>query len=427
VRLALALCVLLLVAPAAALADYPVISYVDENGVFRLYEAEFAREVDPPPPVPANFPGFRYAISLNGRYVVFTDAQKQLHLLDRATTTQLPLPGIDVYIANGPGSLTVSNGGRIAFDDNGNGPARVYESATGQFLDTGLTSGHRQPRLSGDGLFLATTCDLDCVDGLDPPGVDAYVQDLATRLDTGFPSDAVLDEEHPCVDADGSLVGFDRPSALLQPFDVYVYDRGASQQLTLPGLNDPAKDETHCVLDAAGAYVGLTYDQSGTASFRAYQVASQTFLSLPADKEFDSRSMFSAAYTPPAPPQPGGGVPAPAPAPSGDRTKPVVSRFRMSVRRFPVRRRATSFRFGLSEPAEVRVVIRRLGRYVGTIRRRGLAAGANRIPFGGRVRGRRLRPGPYVAVVIARDVAGNLSLPRLTNFRVLRPEGDGGP
>jgi hypothetical protein len=70
VRLALAVCVLLLLAPAAALADYPVISYVDESGVFRLYEAEFAKEVDPPPPVQANFPGFRYAISLNGRYIV---------------------------------------------------------------------------------------------------------------------------------------------------------------------------------------------------------------------------------------------------------------------------------------------------------------------------------------------------------------------
>ena len=76
------------------------------------------------------------------------DAAKKLHLLDRATNAQVPLPGIDVY-AN-PGSLSVSNTGRIAFDDNGNGPALVYESATGQFVETGLAAanGHRQTRLS---------------------------------------------------------------------------------------------------------------------------------------------------------------------------------------------------------------------------------------------------------------------------------------
>jgi hypothetical protein len=414
VRLALALCVLLLLAPAAALADYPVISYVDENGVFRLYEAEFAREVEPPPPVPvANPPTFRYGISLNGRYVVFTDAEKKLHLLDRATNTQIPLPGIDVY--TDPGSLSVSNGGRIAFDQNDAGPALVYESATGQFLDTGLlgNNDHRQTRLSADGLFLATT------DGADP-----YVQNLTTKLDTGFPNDALVAEEHPCIDADGSLFGFDKPPGIGLPYDVYVFDRSVSppQELSLPGLNDPLKDETNCVLDAAGDYVGLTYDQAGTATFRVYQVSSQQFLSLPADKEFDSRSLFSAAYT--APPTGGGQG---APPPSGDRTKPVLRRLRMSSRRFPPRRGATSFRFELSEPADARIVVRRLGRLVGTIRRRGLAAGANRISFNGRLRGRSLRPGPYVGVLIATDVAGNLSLPLMTGFRVLRPEGDRRP
>jgi hypothetical protein len=222
VRLALALCVLLLVAPAAALADYPVISYVDENGVFRLYEAEFGRDVDPPPPVPANFLGFRYGISLNGRYLVFNDAARKLHLLDRATNTQLPLPGIDVY-AN-PGSLSVSNTGRIAFDNDGNGPALVYESATGQFVDTGLTGGHLHPRLSGDGLFLATTCSSLCVDALGLGG-DPYVQDLTSKSNTGFPKDSLAAEERPCVDADGSLVGFDKPPASMQPPDVYVFDR----------------------------------------------------------------------------------------------------------------------------------------------------------------------------------------------------------
>jgi hypothetical protein len=423
VRLALALCSLVLLAPAAALARKPVISYVDENGVFRLYDEELNAEVDPPPAVPANFLGFRYAISLNGRYIVFNDTQKKLHLLDRATNTQIPLPGVDVYAANGPGGLTVSDTGRIAFDDNGNGPAVVYESATGQFVDTGLpaNNGHRQTRLSGDGLFLGTTCnDTNCVNNLDI-GADPYVQDLTTKLDTGFPNDAVVDEEHPCINGDGLLFGFDKAPGLLQPFDVYLFDRSVSppQAVALPGMNDAAKDETNCVLDAAGDYVGLIYDQAGTATFRVYSRASAAFLTLPPDKEFDSRSLFSAPYSPP--PQ-GGGQPA-AP-PSGDRTKPVASRLRMTHRRFRPGPRATSFRFALSEPAGVRVVIRRRGRYVGTVRRSGLGAGSNRIPWSGRLRGRKLRPGPYVGVLIATDPAGNLSLPLLTSFRVLRPEGD---
>ena len=418
-RLALALCVLLMAAPAVALADYPVISYVDENGVFRLYEAEFARDVDPPPPVPANFLGFRYGISLNGRYIVFNDAAKQLHLLDRATNTQVPLPAINVY-AN-PGSLSVSNTGRIAFDDDGGGPSVVYDSAAGQFLETGLTSGHLQPRLSGDGLFLATTCSLLCVDALGLGG-DPYLQDLTSKSNTGFVKDGLVAEERPCIDADGSLVGLDKPPGSMLPRDVYVFDRSVSpaQAISLPGLNDAAKDETGCVLDATGAYVGLTY--AGTPAFRVYQVASLEFLTLPADREFDSRSLFSEAYTPP---QPGGGTP--APPPSGDRAKPVVSGLRMTRRRFRVRRRATAFRFALSEPAGVRIVVRRRGRYMGQIRRRGLAAGSNRIAWGGRLRGRKLRPGSYVAVLIATDPAGNLSIPLLVSFRVLRPEGDSRP
>jgi hypothetical protein len=419
VRLALALCALLLVAPATALARKPVISYVDEAGVFRLYDAELGTEVDPPPPVPANFLGFRYAISLSGRYIVWGDAGKKLHLLDRATGTQLALPGIDVY-AN-PGGLTVSDTGRIGFDDNGNGPAVVYDSATGQFLDTGLgaANGHRQTRLSGDGRFLGTTCnDTGCVDALDL-GADPYVQDLAAKADTAFPNDAVLDEEHPCIDGDGSLFGFDKAAGLLQPFDVYLFDRSVSppQAVALPGMNDPAKDETNCVLDAGGDYVGLIYDQSGAATFRVYDRAAAGFLSLPPDKEFDGRSLFSAPY---APPQPSGGGTA-APPPSGDRAKPVLSRVRMTRRRFRVRPRATAFRFSLSEPAGLRIVLRRFGRYVGQLRRRGLAAGSNSIAWGGRLRGRRVRPGAYAAVLIATDAAGNRSLPRLIEFRVLRP------
>jgi hypothetical protein len=81
----------------------------------------------------------------------------------------------------------------------------------------------------------------------------------------------------------------------------------------------------------------------------------------------------------------------------------------------------------LSEPAAVRIVIRRVGRYVGQLRRGRLDAGAHTIAWTGRLRGRKARPGLYAAVVIATDLAGNLSLPVLKEFHLLLPEGDRRP
>jgi hypothetical protein len=415
VRSLLALCVLLLV-PATASAREPVISYVDENGTFRLYDAEIEAEIDPPPPVPAGFVGFRHGMSLNGRYIVFNDdpPERKLHLLDRATNTELPLPGIDVY-AN-PGGLTVSDTGLIAFDDNGNGPALVYDSATGSFVDTGLlaNNGHRQTRLSGDGRFLATTCnDSNCGDDLDT-GADPYLQDLSTKLDTGFPNDANADEEHPCIDADGSVLGLDkRPSAADMQPDIFLFDRSVSppQAISVTGVNTADEPDAFCVLDAAGDYLGYL---DNNTEFRVFAIAAGTFLALPPDKEFDNRSLFSAPYSPP---QQGGGPTTQPPPP--DLTRPVVSRFRMTKRRFRPRRRATAFRFVLSETADVRILIRRRGGRVGAIARADRPAGPNRIRFNGRIRGRALRPGRYLAVLVATDAAGNVSTARRVRFRVL--------
>jgi hypothetical protein len=413
---------LLLVAPSAALAREPIISYVDETGTFRLYDEETEAEIDPPPAVPANFLGFRYGMSLNGRYIVFNDdpAPRKLHLLDRATNTQIPLPGIDVYAQ--PGSLTVSNSGLIGFDDNGNGPALVYSSATGQFVDTGLAAdnGHRQTRLSGDGRFLATTCNDDnCIDDLGI-GADPYVQDLSTKLDTAFPHDALADEEHPCIDADGSLVAVDkRASVLDMEKDIFLFDRSVSpaQPVAVPGLNTANKRDEFCVIDAGGDFIGFFHDNT---AFRVYDRATQTFLGLPPDKEFGTTSLFSAPYSPPASPPASGGGNATPPPPPGDMTGPTVRRLRMTPRRFRPRRRATAFRFVLSEQADVRVVIRRRGKRMGAITRADRPAGPNRIFFNGRFRGRRLKPGAYVAVLFATDQAGNLSAPKLLGFRVLR-------
>jgi hypothetical protein len=101
-------------------------------------------------------------------------------------------------------------------------------------------------------------------------------------------------------------------------------------------------------------------------------------------------------------------------------TKPVISRVRMSRRRLRPGRRTTVFRFLLSEPADVRIRIRRGRRTLRTITRAERPAGATAVRFNGRARGRFLRPGRHVAILDASDAAGNVADPRVLRFRVLR-------
>ena len=423
-RVALTVCALLLAAPAAALAREPVISYIDQTDaahpVLRLYDEETETEVSPPPPVPVfDAAQFRYGMSMNGRYIVYSDIDKKLHLLDRATNTLIPTPGIDIYgNPEIPDNLTVSNNGLIAFDKQGNGPTVVYDSKTGQFADTGLLDDNknRQPRLSGDGHFLGTTCDDLTKCPAPTAGADAFVQDLTAKSDTAFPADAARDEEHPCLNGDGSLFGIDKDaSALDMTNDIFLFDRSASPpaQAGPPSdANTPNVDDQYCVLDSSGRYLGFV---NASIGFRVYDRTGLRFLDLPTGNQFDRYSVLSDAYSPP---QQGGNPP----PPPGGRTRPVVSRFRMTHRRFRVRRHATAFKFNLSDPGRVRLVIRKFGRKVGEIRRRGLAAGPNRIPFSGKLGRRKLGSGPYAAVLIATDRAGHLSLPALIEFRIQRPK-----
>jgi hypothetical protein len=422
VRVAFTVCALLLAAPAAALAREPVISYIDENGSFRLYDEESESEVNPPPPVPVfgAAPAFQYGMSMNGRYIVYNDnpAPRHLHLLDRATNTLIPLPGIDVY-AN-PTNLTVSNNGLIAFDNQGEGPAVVYNSATAQFLDIGFAADnkHRQTRLSGDGRFLGTTCDDPTKCEAPTLGADAFVQDLTAKSDTAFPPDATRDEEHACLDGDGSIFGIDKAASVTDSkHDIFLFDRSGSSPaaISLPSaVNTANEDEVYCVLDPTGRYLGFMND---FVTFMVWDRTEARYVSLPPDKEFDRYSVLSDPYSPPQQPGNGGNNP----PPTGD-ARPVISRLRMAHRRFRVRRGATAFKFNLSEPGRARIVIRRFGRRVGELRRRGLEAGANAVAFGGKIGRRKLRPGEYVAVLIATDSAGNRSLPVLIEFRVLRPK-----
>ena len=55
----------------------------------------------------------------------------------------------------------------------------------------------------------------------------------------------------------------------------------------------------------------------------------------------------------------------------------------------------------------------------GTLTRAG-TRGANRVSITGRVRGRKLAPGPYRITILAHDAAGNVSAPERVKFTVLR-------
>lgn len=92
------------------------------------------------------------------------------------------------------------------------------------------------------------------------------------------------------------------------------------------------------------------------------------------------------------------------------------------------RGRTTTVRYTLSEAATVtfkaqrRVKRRGKLRWVklpGALRHSG-RAGANALGFDGRLKGRRLKPGRYRLVAVARDAAGNQAPPQRARFRVVR-------
>jgi DNA-binding beta-propeller fold protein YncE len=169
------------------------------------------------------------------------------------------------------------------------------------------------------------------------------------------------------------------------------------------------------------------------------------------------RATTSPLPPPPPPPSP---PPAPAPTPAPDTLAPTVTRVAFSPHRFRVARAATPgnartagrrrraprgsrLRFTLSERSDARIVIeqartgrlvggrckpssrrlrkrRRCTRYTpaGTLARRGFPAGANTIPFSGRIGRRPLAAGRYRATVTATDRAGNRSRPTRATFTI---------
>lgn len=131
----------------------------------------------------------------------------------------------------------------------------------------------------------------------------------------------------------------------------------------------------------------------------------------------DSGSSACQGQSAPAPPPP--------PVAPADTTAPVITNLRTARKRF---KRRTVFRYGLSEAAGVRFVIRRRSK-VGKARIRYRRVGAftqvgvpghNGRRFRGKIGKRRLRSGVFRARVSARDAAGNRSRTAKVSFRIVR-------
>ena len=161
------------------------------------------------------------------------------------------------------------------------------------------------------------------------------------------------------------------------------------------------------------------------------------------------------ASSPSPPPQP--------PPPAPDTLAPTVAGFTLAPERFRVARGATpvsagaalrprrrparrgsTVRFSLSEPADTSILVeralpgrkvgrrcqastrtlrqrRRCTRYqrAGSLTRRNTSAGANAVPFSGRIGRRALAAGDYRATITATDPAGNRSRPKRAAFAIV--------
>jgi hypothetical protein len=302
---------LLALAPAAA-ARKPIISYVDAQETFQLFDAETGANISPPPPVPVpagKGAQLSWAMSQNGRFVAFNDLAGKLHLLDRSNNQQVSLPDI----AAGKGgnvNLTVSDTGLIAYDNASNPPTFVFDSTAGQFVDVGLGDANpsepknvlRQPRFSGDGKFMVNTCfdnaETACFTTGDSDS-DVFMQNLAAKQQVPeFPDEPKgesVDEEHPCINGDGTLIAVERkPETTSKNKDIFLFQRNGNSftQLKTPGLNDPENEDRYCELSADGAYLSLIREQEGNVEFKLYERSSQSFVQLP-KLPFDRRSTLS--------------------------------------------------------------------------------------------------------------------------------------
>jgi len=189
-----------------------------------------------------------------------------------------------------------------------------------------------------------------------------------------------------------------------------------------------------------GAVVHLVARAAGGSAFAGWSGACAG--TGPCDVSMGAERSVTAAFVaagPPAAPAPAGPGPTSQPAPSGaanasvrDRAAPRLRGVSLRPRRLRAARRGATIaalatgatlRYALSERGALSIAIERAGtrgRYQalpGALRR-ATTAGAHRLTFRARLRGRPLRAGRYRLVLRATDAAGNRSAARRLIFTV---------
>ncbi len=460
------------------------------------------------------------AVSADGRYVAFTSRARNISagadngdahvyvrdLVANTTTLVSRAPGAFGAPGDSPsGDAAISPDGRfVAFASDANnfggdsnpGVTNVFvrdlDNATTTLVSraTGAagTPGNlnsSEPSISAGGRQVAFTS-LTTVFATDRTGPDVFVRDLVASTTTlvsrrtGADTDGVANSGAPSISADGRYVAFDSRAGdisdedyeLITPFqlaqfnDVLIRDAATNTTLLISRSSGPQGgggegDSYMPFVSLTGRFVGFT---SAAINLSAEDID-------PQHADVFVRDVL-------------GETPA-APGPPGDGEAPVIGSLSMSSRAFAVapaptavaaqRRRTpprgTRFRYTLSEPANVSILIerrrpgvrmrlRRAGRLAcrvatrrnragawsqlrrtglsgrrlrralarracviharsGQLSRAGRGPGAVSTPFTGRIGRRALRLGRYRATVTATDAAGNRSRPRRVTFRIV--------
>jgi Tol biopolymer transport system component len=277
-------------------------------------------------------------------------------------------------------------------------------------------SSARDPAISGDGRRVAFTQELPEFGYGAIDQEEVFVRDLAagttTLASTGPSGPADTGAFESSLSGDGTKVTFiSHARNLGGPLDRFrtAFVRDLVASTTSPVAQGRSAEDV-AVLSANGACVAL---QTGSDDLVAGY-----------GPDFQHILLHSIG----AGCAPSGGRPTPA----VDTTAPLISRLRMTRRRFALgrrrtpltarARRGTTFVFRLSEDARTTITIARRKAKRRTVRlvRARTRAGVNRIAYTGRTRKRTLRPGRYRATVRATDAAGNRSMPRRVTFTVVR-------
>ena len=334
-------------------------------------------------------------------YVADT-ADNRIQRIAGATTTTLPAP---------PGGLSAPTGVAAA-------AGAVYVADTGA---------NRVLRFNeGPGTW-------DVI-GTDGTGPGQFIAPHGLALDAGASTLVVADTGN---DRLQRITLSGTPRAALTRLDVATAGTGTGSVLSVPaGIWCP----TDCRQGfSPGAAVRLTGRAASGSTFAGWSGACAG--TGPCDVSLGAERSVAAAFVataPPAAPPPAGPGPASQPAPSSaanarDRTAPRLRGVSLRPRRLRAARRGAAIaalasgatlRYALSERGALSIAIERAGargRYKalpGTLRR-ATTAGAHRLSFRARLRGRPLRAGRYRLVLRATDAAGNRSAARRLIFTVV--------